>query len=136
LSDVDPGYAPGVARPALLYDGRCGFCGCAARLIATWDRRRRLRFLTLDDPDAVAMLRGMLVERQAASWHLVTEDGHVHSGGDAVAPLMDLLPAGSPLATVARQLPGPTDAGYRLVARHRGSLSRLFLGRRCDPPRR
>lgn len=122
--------------PALLYDGDCGFCRCAAALIATWDGARRLRILPLADPEAIQLFGDMPLERQAATWHLVTEDGSVRSGGDAVAPLMDRLPAGLPFAALARLLPRPTDAGYRFVARHRGSLARLFLGFRCDPPRR
>jgi predicted DCC family thiol-disulfide oxidoreductase YuxK len=125
-----------VGKPALLYDGGCGFCRCAAWLIAMLDRPRRLRFLPLNDPVAVALLGDMPAERQAASWHLITDEGRVHSGGEAVAPLMKLLPAGVPLAALARLLPGPTDAGYRFIARHRGSLAQVLVGRRCDPPRR
>jgi predicted DCC family thiol-disulfide oxidoreductase YuxK len=65
-------------------------------------------------------------ERRMASWHLVREDGAVHSAGDAVAPLMRLLPGGLPLAALFATLPGTTERLYALVARNRGLLGRVI----------
>ena len=59
------------------------------------------------------------------SWHLVDPQGRRTSAGAAVAPLLDLLPAGAPAAAVARALPGPVERTYRLVALNRATVGRL-----------
>ncbi len=88
------------------------------------DRRRRLRPLPLQDPAAPALLPGMDERARMASWHLVGADGTVASGGAAVAPLLRLLPGGSPAAAVAERLPGAVDRAYRWAVRHRAALGR------------
>jgi predicted DCC family thiol-disulfide oxidoreductase YuxK len=105
-------------RATILYDRDCGFCRWSLAKLLRWDRRRALRPLALQHPDA----RGFSTD----SWHLVTEDGRVLSGGAAVEPLMRLLPGGRPIAALARLLPRLTERTYRLVADHRGRLSRLL----------
>jgi predicted DCC family thiol-disulfide oxidoreductase YuxK len=70
-----------------------------------------------------------------ATWHLVTPDGRVRSAGRAVAPLLRLLPAGTPLAFVAESFPKTTDRLYDWISRHRGRLGSLLGQQRCavDP---
>jgi len=60
-----------------------------------------------------------------ASWHLVAPQGARHSAGQALPPLLRLLPGGRPLAGISAALPGTTERGYRWVADHRGLLGRL-----------
>ena len=59
-----------------------------------------------------------------ASAHLVTPDGTIYSGGEAVAPLLRLLHGGAPLALIAATLNGPSRVGYNWVARNRQLLGR------------
>ena len=87
--------------------------------------------MTLRSAEADRLLAGMPHERRYASWHLVTSDGRVASGGRAVAPLLRRLPGGAPLAAIASAMPGPTDAAYRLVARNRDRLGELLGEHRC-----
>jgi predicted DCC family thiol-disulfide oxidoreductase YuxK len=115
----------------LIYDDDCGFCRWSLERVLRWDRDRRVRPIPLRSAEADRLLAGMAPERRAASWHLVTGDGGVASGGAAVAPLLRRLPGGGPLAAVAAALPGPTDAAYRLVATNRDRLGRLLGERRC-----
>ncbi len=113
-----------MARYALLYDEDCGFCRwCAAKALA-WDRRRLLRPVALQEPEANDLLGGMDEGRKMASWHL-SGDGEVYSSGAAVPALLRLLPGGRPLAAVSSRLPGPVDRAYRFVARHRNVFGRL-----------
>ena len=119
--------APGGAeasRSLVLYDRDCGFCRWSLAQVLTWDRGRRLRPVALQDPRARSLLGDMERERMFASAHLVTPDGAIHSGGDAVAPILRLLPGGAPLAPVAGAMSGPAHAGYNWVARNRRLLGR------------
>ena len=123
-----------MTRAAILYDADCGFCKWSLGLLLRWDRHRRLRPVALQDPAAGRLLGNMDEDTRMASWHLVMPDGAVHSAGRAVEPLMRLLPGGRPLAAAAHAMPGITDRGYDLVARHRSPLGRLV--RRLRPSAR
>jgi predicted DCC family thiol-disulfide oxidoreductase YuxK len=109
----------------LLYDADCGFCRWSAAWILRWDRRRRLRPVALQDPEAKALLAGMGEPQRMASWHLVLPDGEIRSGGAALAPLLRTLPGGGPLAGLAEAMPRFTERAYRLVADHRTRLGPL-----------
>ena len=128
---------------SILYDADCGFCRWSLAQVLRLDRRRRLRPVALQDPEADALLPGMTDERRMASWHLVDGDGRVHSGGDAFAPLLRLIPGGGPFARVLAAFPGLADVGYRTVAGRRSWLGRLIPAasaeraqRRIDAARR
>jgi predicted DCC family thiol-disulfide oxidoreductase YuxK len=125
-------------KPAvLLYDADCGFCRWSVDKILAWDRRRRLRPVALQDPEADALLSRMDGAEKMASWHLVTADGPVYSAGAAAPPLLRLLPGGSAPAAVLSAFPGMTDRVYRFVARHRDRFGRLVGESACsvDPNR-
>lgn len=123
-----------MATAVLLYDADCGFCRWFVSGILTWDRTRRLRAVRLQDPEADDLLPGMSHEQKMASWHLV-ENAHIYSGGAAVAPLLRLLPAGAPFASLADLAPSMTDTAYRWVADHRERLGSAIGEQACavDP---
>jgi predicted DCC family thiol-disulfide oxidoreductase YuxK len=118
-------------RAVVLFDEDCGFCRWAAGRLLAWDRRGRLRPVALQDPEAEQLLAGMDRGRQMASWHLVDLDGRIRSAGRAVAPLLRLLPAGTPLAVVAESFPKTTDRLYEWISRHRERLGSLLGQQRC-----
>ena len=124
------------SRPAdepvtVIFDDDCGFCRWSVDRLTRWDRHGRIRLVTLRSAEADRLLTGMPDDRRYASWHLVTPDGRIASGGRAVAPLLRRLPGGAPLAAIAQSMPGPTDAAYRLVARNRDRLGELLGEQRC-----
>ncbi len=125
-------------RAVLLFDADCGFCRWSVDKVLAWDRRRRLRPVTLQDLEASRLLPGMPAEERMASWHLVTPDQHVYSAGAAAAPLLRLLPGGRPLAALLSAFPGITEGAYRIVARNRDRFGRLVGQTACavDPTRR
>jgi predicted DCC family thiol-disulfide oxidoreductase YuxK len=122
----------------LLYDSDCGFCRWSVDKVLAWDRRRRLRPLALQAAEADGLLGVVDEETKMGSWHLVTADGRVYSGGAAAAPLFRLLPGGRPFAALFAAFPGITDRTYRLVARNRDRLGRVVGESACkvDPSRR
>ena len=114
----------GDARPVVLYDRDCGFCRWSLAKLLAWDRRRRLRPVALQDPEAGRLLGDMHEEDRMASWHLITPDGAVRSGGEAFPTLLETLPGGRPLAALAGRAQGLVDRGYGFVAGHRTAFGR------------
>ena len=118
---------PGVS--ALLYDADCGFCRWAVAKVLRWDRARRLRPLQIQSVDGQHLLADLDPAQRLASWHLVTAEGCLFSGGAAAAPLLRLLPRGRFLAQLCSASPRTTDRVYFWVARHRIGLGRFVSTR-------
>lgn len=121
----------------VLYDDDCGFCRWSADVLRRWDRRGRLRFATIQGQTGDRLLADLEPPERLASWHVVGPDGRRRSAGDAVAPTLERLPGGWPLARLAELAPPVTEAAYRAVARRRSSLGRLLGTQACavDPAR-
>ena len=108
----------------VLWDRDCGFCAWTLALLLRADRRRVLRTRTIQAADADGLLDAIEPGRRYASFHIVDADGRITSAGRALTAMLELLPAGRPLAVVTRALPRATERGYRWVAEHRSLLSR------------
>jgi predicted DCC family thiol-disulfide oxidoreductase YuxK len=124
-----------VPAATLLYDSDCGFCRWSLGKVLAWDRRGRLRPVSLQSKEAERLLAGMPEEERMASWHLVGDDGQLRSAGAGIAPLLRLLPGGAPLAAVAARTPRLMERGYRLIAGHRSLWGKLVTDgakRRAD----
>jgi predicted DCC family thiol-disulfide oxidoreductase YuxK len=131
------GYNRRVANgPVVLYDADCGLCRWTAAKLVAWDRRRILRLVRLQHREHSDRLLGdMDEERRMASWHLVVSDGRVFSGGEALAPLLALLPGGKPIARAVGAAQPLTNAAYRFVADRRSAFGKLLTAgtrRRAD----
>lgn len=109
---------------ALLYDSDCGLCTRIVSGLLRWDRRRYLRALPLRASESALLVPADREDRER-SWHLVSPAGQIWSGGEAVAPLLRVLPGGRPLAALASAFPGATNALYWFVVQHRERLGRL-----------
>jgi predicted DCC family thiol-disulfide oxidoreductase YuxK len=96
--------------------------------ILRWDRKRALRPVALQDPEADRLLARVPAEERLRSWHLVRPGGAVWSGGAAFIPLGRLLPGGRPLSAVAARFPRVARWGYRLVADNRSGLGKFVTG--------
>jgi predicted DCC family thiol-disulfide oxidoreductase YuxK len=118
--------APTDRTAIVLYDPDCGFCRWSLALLLRADRRRRLRPLALGTEQADRLLADLQPEQRAASWHLVWPDGRRQSAGAAVPGVLELLPGGAGPAAVLARFPEQTERGYRWVADHRSTLSRLL----------
>jgi predicted DCC family thiol-disulfide oxidoreductase YuxK len=112
----------------VLYDDDCGFCRWTLGLLLLWDRGRRLWPAPIVSPVGERWLAGMPVAERLASWHLVEAGGRVTSGGQGLAVVCRYLPGGAFFARLLDRLPGVVERGYRFVAAHRSSLSRVVPG--------
>jgi predicted DCC family thiol-disulfide oxidoreductase YuxK len=112
----------------VLYDGDCGFCRWIVARLLGWDRVGNLRPLAIQSAAGGALLETLDADARLASWHFVSPEGCLYSGGAAAAPLMRSLPGGRPLAFLAGLSPRATDALYRSVADNRTAPGR-FLSR-------
>ena len=112
-------------QAVLLYDRDCGLCRTVLGGILALDRRRRLRPVALQSPEAVELLPGLTEEERMASFHLV-EGNRVHSAGEALSRLMSYLPAGAPVGARMGRAPGPTERAYRLIADNRSRIGPLI----------
>jgi predicted DCC family thiol-disulfide oxidoreductase YuxK len=108
----------------ILYDPDCGFCRVCVAALLRWDRRARLRPVSLTSPEADRLLAGMPEDERMGSWHLVMPDGGVRSAGAAFPPLLRLLPAGVPLARLTDRFPDASNRAYRWVADHRTAFGK------------
>jgi predicted DCC family thiol-disulfide oxidoreductase YuxK len=118
----------------LLYDSDCGFCRWSLGKVLAWDRRRALRPVALQSPEADVLLPGMPENRRMSSWHLV-DDAGIHSAGAGIEPLLRLLPGASPLGALAARTPRGMERAYRWVAGHRSLWGRFVTDgakRRAD----
>lgn len=124
-----------MSGPILLYDSDCGFCRWSLGKVLAWDRRGRIRPVSLQSKEAEQLLGGMPAERRFGSWHLVDSEGELHSAGAGIAPLLRLLPGGRPLAAIAARLPRAMERGYRWIAGNRSRWGKLVTDgakRRAD----
>ncbi|HYU10218.1 MAG TPA: DUF393 domain-containing protein [Gemmatimonadales bacterium] len=102
------------ADPTLIYDGECGICQQAVALLKRWDREHVLRFIPFQDEAAVARF-GIALPALAAAMHLITPDGRVYPGADAVPELLRLFPGRRWLAPLFR-IPGVRPIARRVYA--------------------
>jgi predicted DCC family thiol-disulfide oxidoreductase YuxK len=123
------------ARPpavTVLYDRDCGFCRWSMGKLLAWDRDRRLRPVAIQSEEGERLLADLAPEQRLASAHAIDAAGRRTSGGDALAPVAEMLPGGRPLAALARRAPGLARAGYDAIAGRRPLWGRLISDRAKD----
>ncbi|MGH7530020.1 MAG: thiol-disulfide oxidoreductase DCC family protein [Gemmatimonadales bacterium] len=102
-------------RPTLVYDGECGICRRAVRVLRRWDRAGVLRLVPFQDEAAVAHL-GIPLPALAAAMHLVLPDGRVYAGADAARPILRLLPPPRRWMAPLFRVPGVLPLARRVYA--------------------
>ena len=116
------------ARPpavTVLFDRDCGFCRWSVGKLLAWDRGGRLRPVAIQSDEGQRLLADLTPADREASAHAVDADGRRTSGGDALAPVAEVLPGGRPLAALARRVPRLARAAYRAVADRRTWFGKL-----------
>ena len=108
----------------MLYDEHCGMCTALAAWLA--EHGKGLSVAPIGSPTGAELLRDLSATERYASVHVVDDAGRRRSAGAAVPVVLATLPAGRPGAAIARRLPWASELGYRLVARHRGTISKLL----------
>ena len=114
--------------PVLLYDGTCGFCAGSVQFVLRHDRRRTLRFASLQGEFAAAVrARHPAIERaDSVVWFEpagARGPERVLVRSDAALQVARYLGGWYTLARVATLLPRTLrDRTYDLIARHRHRL--------------
>lgn len=122
-------------RYVVMFDEDCGFCRWSAKRIGALDRRRRLRFASIQGQDGAELLSGLTPEQRLSSMHVAAPDGHIESAGAALVLIAGLLPGARPLARIGSRFPTLAERSYRAVADRRSELGRLIRADACrlDP---
>jgi predicted DCC family thiol-disulfide oxidoreductase YuxK len=124
-------------KPALLYDGDCGFCRF---WLARWHQRvgDRVEYIPLQDPQVAERFPHLSTAQLTRAVHLVEPDGRVYSGAHAVFRALALGGSRIPVRAY-RSVPGfafVSEAAYRLVADHRplfSAITTLLWGQSARP---
>jgi hypothetical protein len=105
--------------------------------VLAWGREGSIVPLAIASPESAALLADVEPDRRLGSWHFRDPSGTVFSAGAAFAPLLRLLPGGSPLAAFASRFPRGVERAYRVVVANRGVLGALVTsGARARADRR
>ena len=126
-----------LSRPLLLFDGDCGFC-------RYWVARWRVQTGGAVDFASAQAEASRFPQIPKEAWprsvQLVTPEGKIYSGAEAVFRTLAYAPEHRWQLAVYRNLPGARPVcewAYSLVAGHRdcfSKLTRLTMGRDPEPP--
>jgi predicted DCC family thiol-disulfide oxidoreductase YuxK len=119
----------------LLYDSDCPFCRREVEWLKRRDRHDRLAVVDIAAEGFDSATFGLTPDEVVAELHGVLPDGRVTRGMESMRRAWDAVGLGFLMAPtgwpILRTL---CDFGYRIFARYRVPLGRLF-GRRCDDQR-
>jgi predicted DCC family thiol-disulfide oxidoreductase YuxK len=89
-----------MAELTVLYDGSCSLCRNSVARVQRFDHRRRIEFLSVQDPSA--QVRFPQIDREVAMRWMQAVDarGRISSGADAWARIGMLLPGWNLLARI------------------------------------
>jgi len=106
---------------AILYDGHCRFCTEGARRLTSWMRRGTAELVDFQQPGVLARFPGISPEACMERLHLVTPDGRVFAGMEAVvrAVATRRFPGGLACLYYVPGFRQLLDLLYRLVAANR-----------------
>ena len=123
-------------RVTLFYDAGCGVCSWLALRAVRGARARAVSAVPIDSPEAELPLGALSHEARWSSWHLLEEDGRLHSGGAAAPVLLRRLRYTRALVAPLEASPSLTERLYRLGARTRSLWGRLVPRRSVAQARR
>ncbi len=93
------------SRNVLIYDAECRLCVSSKEWVARWDRRRRIRFLPFQDPQAKERVPDLAGMACMDAMRFIDAHGNTTSGVDAFRKMLPLLPFGRPISLLF-YLPG------------------------------
>ena len=118
----------------ILYDGRCRFCTSGARRLESWMRRGAVERADFQQPEVLARFPGLSYEACMERLHLVTPDGRIFGGAEAIVQALATRRVLGRLAYLY-YLPGLRwllDRLYGIIAANRYRLLGRSAAERCD----
>jgi predicted DCC family thiol-disulfide oxidoreductase YuxK len=93
----------------LAYDADCGPCTRFKCLVDFLDAYHTIDFLSLTDANKRGLLNRIPESLRFESFHLISTNGEVQSGSDALLDLIGLFPLGRPISKIIIFLPGGNE---------------------------
>ena len=90
----------------LAYDADCGPCTRFAHFVNSLDKSEKLDFISLTLADQKGLLDRISAPLRYRSFHLISPNGEVKSGSEALLKLIAILPGGKILSPIINYLPG------------------------------
>lgn len=116
-----------VANYLMAYDADCGPCTQFKRLVDFLDIYHAIDFIHLADADKLGLLNTISEPLRFKSFHLISPDGDIHSGPEALYDLIALLPLGGHISKLIVLLPG----GKRMIRFFYNTFSKLHDSSVC-----
>jgi predicted DCC family thiol-disulfide oxidoreductase YuxK len=110
--------------PVVIYDANCHLCESIKNGLSRWGRKREVRFLHFEDPQACALQPDLYGVDYLDAIRFIDRSGKLWKGADAVRHLLKMMPFGLPIAWIL-SLPGMyclAGKVYVWVARNRYRL--------------
>jgi predicted DCC family thiol-disulfide oxidoreductase YuxK len=110
----------------IIYDGNCTFCQRQVARLRALDRRKRLSYISLHDPQVAARWPELTHEDLMRQMYVISHRGEIFGGPDAVRYLSRRLPSLWWLAPLVHVpvLRGLGNTLYRWVAQRRYQFGR------------
>ena len=123
-------------RPVVVYDGECPFCLKQIERIQRRDHWGRFEYAARQKPGLEKRFPRLADEDFNSGMRLVTPDGVIQVGADAVYHIARQLPVWRRLAWLYRMplLHGVARLAYKWIAAHRQSLGRVCADSSCTNP--
>ena len=111
----------------VLYDDQCDACRSGTRWVRWLDRREQVRFVGLEEGLRLGLHPSLRAEECRRLMHVITPDGRVWVGWEAVTKLARLFPVTWMIGVVGwwRPVRWLGHKIYRWVANHRYEISRV-----------
>jgi predicted DCC family thiol-disulfide oxidoreductase YuxK len=113
----------------LAYDADCGPCTRFKHLVDFLDAYHKIAFLSLTDANERGLLNRIPESLRFESFHLISTNGDIQSGSDALLDLIGLFPLGRPVSKIIIFFPG----GKQMIKFLYDTFSRLHNGSSCHP---
>jgi predicted DCC family thiol-disulfide oxidoreductase YuxK len=111
----------------LAYDADCGPCTQFKRLVDFLDAYHTIDFLSLTDANEHGLLNRIPESLRFESFHLISTNGDIQSGSDALLDLIGLFPLGRPISKIIILFPG----GKLMIKFLYNTFSRLHNASSC-----
>ena len=93
-------------RYILAYDVDCGPCTRFAHVVDSLDKSGIIDFISLTIADQKGLLDGISARLRYKSFHLISPNGGVKSGSEALVELIAILPGGKIISPIVNYFPG------------------------------
>jgi predicted DCC family thiol-disulfide oxidoreductase YuxK len=94
------------SKYVLAYDADCGRCTRFAHVVDSLDKSEKLDFISLTLADQKGLLDMIVPSLRYRSFHLISPNGEVKSGSEALLKLIAILPGGKIISPIINCLPG------------------------------